>query len=326
MTRAARPDWPLERLGNNLVIGPVRTGEEATDKPLVALVGHTDTVPAQGNAVPRIEGDAVWGVGATDMKAGIAVMCDLIETLSDGDRPYDLLFVFYDKEELGFDENGLGFVLDRFPIVSTADLAFVLEPTARTVEVGCNGHIVADVTFTGRSAHSARPWTGENAIHKATGFMAKIAAIQTLEVHVGEVVYRQTLQITGAEGGIARNVIPDRFVVRISHRFPPGRTPEDAIAYLEGLVPDGAKLRVHDVAPPGMVPDANALLDAFVAHARAEVRSKQGWTDVARLSSAGVDAVNYGPGIPELCHRVDEHCPIDNLRAVRDALHGFLTS
>jgi succinyl-diaminopimelate desuccinylase len=326
MVATARPRWPLERLGNNLVIGPVRTSAPKAGKPLVALVGHLDTVPAQGNAAAVVHDDAVWGVGSTDMKAGVAVMCDLIETLPDRELPYDLLFVFYDKEEVGFHENGLGVVLKEVPILSRVDLAFVLEPTAMNVEMGCNGHIVADVTFKGVSAHSARPWTGENAIHKAGAFITKIAAIETLDVRVGNATYRQTIQITEARGGIARNVIPDSFVVRLSHRFPPGRTIDQASAYIEGLVPNGASFAVRDSAPPGAVPEKNRVFDAFVASAKPEVRGKQGWTDVARLSMNGIDAVNYGPGVPELCHRADEHCPIGHLRGVRESLYRFLTT
>lgn len=326
LVAGARPDWPLERVGNNLVVGPVRTGGEGATKPLVGLIGHTDTVPAQGNAVPEVRDGAVWGVGATDMKAGVAVMCDLIETLPDQELPYDLLFVFYDKEEIGYDENGLGVVLEKVPAVKDVDFAFVLEPTEAAVELGCNGHLVTEVTFTGKGAHSARPWTGENAIHKAGAFIERIAGFEMREVTIGEAIYRETLQITEAHGGIARNVVPDAFLVRMSYRFPPGRSPEEAIAFVRSLVPEGAGFAVHDLSPPGEVPKQNAVLDAFLAHARPPIRGKQGWTDVARLTMHGVDAINYGPGVPELCHRADEHCPIEYLEKVRDVLAAFLTT
>src|SRR5215472_5932756 len=42
-----------------------------SDGPLVVLAGHYDTVPAQGNVPGRIAEEAVQGLGASDMKAGL---------------------------------------------------------------------------------------------------------------------------------------------------------------------------------------------------------------------------------------------------------------
>ena len=50
-------------------------------KPKIIFCGHLDTVPANDNQTARVEGDRVYGLGATDLKAGLAVFLDLIETL-----------------------------------------------------------------------------------------------------------------------------------------------------------------------------------------------------------------------------------------------------
>ncbi len=50
-----------------------------------------------------------------------------------------------------------------------------MEPTANAIEVGCLGNLNATVTVTGRAAHSARPWLGDNAIHRAIAALAPLA-------------------------------------------------------------------------------------------------------------------------------------------------------
>ena len=66
----------VDRLGDNLV---ART---ELGRPLrLVLAGHTDTVPVNDNGEPAIEGDTLWGCGASDMKCGLAVMLELARTV-----------------------------------------------------------------------------------------------------------------------------------------------------------------------------------------------------------------------------------------------------
>uniref|UniRef100_UPI0030B8592E M20/M25/M40 family metallo-hydrolase n=1 Tax=Actinomyces gerencseriae TaxID=52769 RepID=UPI0030B8592E len=75
---------------------------------------------------------------------------------------------------------------------------------------------------------------------------------------------------------------------------------------------------------PGLdSPMARELID-LVRERGGGVGPKYGWTDVARFSAAGVPAVNLGPGDPMLCHTDDEHCPVDQIEAVADALRAWL--
>ena len=90
------------RSGNGLVWrGPQR------GRPLLVLAGHLDTVPPAGNATSRREGDKLFGVGTTDMKAGDAVMLALHDALDPDALRFDLALVFYDAEEGPAERNGL---------------------------------------------------------------------------------------------------------------------------------------------------------------------------------------------------------------------------
>ena len=69
----------VDRVGDNIV---VRT-ELGRDQRVV-LGGHLDTVPPNGNAAPRRDGDTLHGVGTADMKGGLAVMLSLAEAFDAG--------------------------------------------------------------------------------------------------------------------------------------------------------------------------------------------------------------------------------------------------
>src|SRR6476620_11045443 len=123
-----------------------------TGKPLVLLAGHTDTVPAQGNLPGRIEDGAVVGLGASDMKGGLAVMIELARWARDADTAYDVAFLFFPREEVGPAENPLPGLFERTGIVDEAQLVICLEPTDNTLQLGCLGNLNARVVFEGRSA------------------------------------------------------------------------------------------------------------------------------------------------------------------------------
>lgn len=283
-------------------------------RPLVLLVGHTDTVPPKPtDGGVRVEGDRVYGLGASDMKGGLAVMLELARAVGDGAAlPYDLGLVFYDKEEGPWADSGLGPVLAEVGWLRRASLAFCLEPSDNVVQVGCLGTLHAAVTFSGRAAHSARPWQGDNAIHRAAPLLAALAARAPVDVSCDGHLFREVLSATLAQGGSTRNVIPDRFRLNLNYRFAPGRSDESAIAEVRRVCtaacPDAPpEVEIVEVAPSGRVVTDNPLLRRFLAENHNPVAAKQAWTDVARLSQAGIDAVNLGPGLAAQAHQADEY-------------------
>jgi len=283
-------------------------------------------VPPQGNERARREGGRVHGVGTTDMKAGDAVMLALHETLDPAALRFDLALVFYDAEEGPAIHNGLGRILREQPWLGRAALAILLEPTDLQVEMGCNGILNVEVRVPGVSAHAARPWMGRNAVGEGAAWLAEITRFPVTPVRVQGLEYRETLQVTTLRAGTARNVVPAEMVVNLNHRFPPDRTPEQAIARVRALVPEAFGFEVVDQAAPGAVCLDRPEVVEFVKRFGANVAGKQGWTDVARFTAAGIPAFNFGPGLAELCHRADEHCPIANLGVAYDWLAAFLTA
>jgi succinyl-diaminopimelate desuccinylase len=331
---AAIADWLAARLAKQRAGELLRSGNAlvwrgpraAARRPHLVLAGHLDTVPAQGNGVARREGDRLYGLGSTDMKSGDAVLVALIETLDPARQRFDLTVVFYDAEEGPHEGNGLKRLLGEMPWLSETGLAILLEPTDLRVELGCNGSLHAEVRVTGRSAHSARPWTGINAIERAAPWLAEVTRFEPRPVTLGGAEFVETLQVTTLRAGRARNVVPDELVANLNYRFPPDRSLADAERALRSHVPPEFECSIVDRAPAGRPCGDQAQVAEFIARHGARVAGKQGWTDVARFGAAGIPAFNFGPGIPELCHQAGEYCPVPNLETAYRWLREFLES
>ena len=296
-------------------------------KPLVVLAGHYDTVPAQENVPGRIENGAVVGLGASDMKGGLAVMLELARELDaqDVEPDVDLALLAFGKEELPAEFSPLPHLFDTSRVVHDAELAILLEPTDTTIQAGCLGNLNARISFHGVSGHSARPWTAENAIEKALEGLRAYASIEPRPVEIGGLTFTEVASITRIEGGIATNVIPDRVEANVNFRYAPDRSPSSADAYLRSLVPEGATYEHAGDSPPARVVTDSALVQRLRAAGELALEPKQAWTNVADFTSRGIDAVNFGPGATRYAHRRDEQVEIAALERAFTALWRFVT-
>lgn len=297
------------RYHNSLVV-PVSRG---TGGPAIALVGHLDVVATEHDGPPRIEGDRLYGPGASDMKSGLALMLDLAAHDADLFSGLDLTLVFYSREEGPFADNELGPVLAKDPELKHVDLAVCLEPSDNKLSLGASGSIHAGVVFEGRTSHSARPWQGENAIHKAGPFLTELSQLSPRDIYVDGLLYRTVTSATVAHGGRGRNVIPDSFTLNLNHRFAPGVSLQQAQADIEALVAGRGVIEWRDLSPSAPPHAAHPLVVALRQSGVLGVEPKQAWTDVARFASLGVPAVNFGPGVNAQAHQRNEWTSIPML-------------
>lgn len=307
-------DHPQRKFQSSLVVGEPRPGT-------VLLVGHIDTVPLQGHVGARVDGDRLHGLGATDMKGGLAVMIHLLETLDPG----RVVSIFYAGEEGPIAGNELGPILDAVPELASAEAGIVMEPTNREMHLGCQGSVNASVSFVGEAAHAARPWLGENAITKAGEFLTMIHGLQP-EVHEIEgLQFKEVISVTRASGGMANNVIPARFDLNINYRFSPDRTTDEAVDRLQYLCAAADSFEIADTAPAAYPEATHPLFQELATAAGAETSHKQGWTDVAQLAARGISGVNFGPGETSLAHKPGESIALDDLDWAYDALVAVLS-
>lgn len=289
------------------------------------LAGHIDTVPIADNVPSRTENDIIYGCGAVDMKSGLACYLHAFATLANSPQlTRDMTMIAYECEEIAARYNGLGHIDQEW---LHGDVALLGEPSGGIIEAGCQGSIRVKVIAHGTRAHSARAWLGDNAIHKLTPVLTRVANYAPRDVLIDGCEYKEGLNVVHLEAGVATNTIPDEAWAFINFRFAPDRTIDEAMDHLLSVLdlPEGIDLEVDDAslaAAPGLSrPAAAELVEALGG----QFRAKYGWTDVARFSNLGIPAVNLGSGDPGFAHKPDEQCPISQITQVSDALTSYLT-
>jgi succinyl-diaminopimelate desuccinylase len=315
----------IVRIGDSIV-ADLDVLKGATSRPRIGLVGHLDTVRTE-NGPAHIDGDRCFGSGASDMKSGLAVMLLLGESLPRGTLGCDLTLVFYAREEGPFADNELGRVLAEDKSLEHLDLAVCLEPSDNRLHLGCNGSVHATVTFEGKTGHSARPWEGDNALTKGAAFLVELGARAPIPSVIDGLTYRTVTTATQAkDGGRGRNVVPDRFIVNVNHRFAPSTSLEQAQKDVLALVGDRAKVAFTDLSPAALPAASHPLVQRLIATGVAGIEPKQAWTDVARFSALGVPAINFGPGENAQAHQPNESTSLTLLNDGYGIFERWLTS
>ncbi|HYJ80266.1 MAG TPA: succinyl-diaminopimelate desuccinylase [Longimicrobiaceae bacterium] len=314
----------VKRIGSSVVCDPCAADPQGAALLVIALVGHLDTVKCADDQEYVLRDGRVYGCGASDMKAGVAVMLALLDRWRElgGARP---VWIFYDGEEGPSEGNGLQPVLDS-GVLPPLDFAFILEPTDQGLQPGCMGTMQATVTVRGVRAHSARPWQGENAIYRALPLLQRLAGLERRPVTLGELVFYEVTVVTGAATFNSKNVVPDVLELNVNVRFAPGRTGAEAEAELHALVGDAGEVVVTDCAPSGEVHLDHPLIHAWRVREGLRVAPKQAWTDVARFTSNSIPAVNFGPGETAQAHQANEWCSVPSLESCYAALRRFFTA
>jgi succinyl-diaminopimelate desuccinylase len=316
------PWLTVERVGDN-VIARTHLGRNSR----LLLAGHLDTVPpVNGNDEPHLDDEVLHGVGSVDMKGGLAVFLHLAGTIPE--PVVDTTWCFYVCEEVEQRFNGLRALFEQRPELLAADAAILGEPTGGVVEAGCQGTLRVRVSLAGSRAHTARPWTGRNAIHRLAPVLASVAAYESRRPIIDGCEFGEQLQIVEINGGVAGNVVPDSASVLINYRFAPDRSIEQATesvrSMLEGHLEAGDRFELVESAPGAPPSLGHPLLSALVAATDEPPRAKVGWTDVASLWAEGVPAANFGPGDPSLAHTSGEHVARVELEHASSVLGALL--
>ena len=296
----------------------------------LVIAGHLDTVPPNGNERAMLEADRCSGLGAADMKGGLAVMLELARSVRE--PVIDLTFVFYACEEVAQRYSGLLEIEAAAPALLHGDAAVLCEPTSAAVEAGCQGVLRIEITLKGERAHSARSWTGVNAVHRLGRLLERIEAFEERTPVLEGCQFRESLQAVRVNGGVANNVVPDEVCLLLSLRYAPDRTSVEAFEALSDLLAPaidserGDSVVIEESASAAAPNLEHPLLSALVLASSKSPRAKLGWSDVSFFTARGVPAANFGPGDPLLAHSAGEWVAKAELEAVYTGLENLAVS
>jgi succinyl-diaminopimelate desuccinylase len=221
----------------------------------VVLAGHYDTVPAQDNFPGRVEDGWVVGLGASDMKGGLAVMIELARA----GAPFG--YLFFGREELPAGESALPGFFERHGL--DAELVVMLEPTDNTIQAGCLGNLNAELVFHGQERTLSTAVARRERDHARGRGLGPLARLEPHDVEIEGLVFREVLSVTEIHGGIATNVIPATATATLNFRYAPDRTPAEAEARLRELVDGAGELQLLGNSPPARVAAGSPLVRAL---------------------------------------------------------------
>lgn len=293
---------------------------------------HVDTVPEIMEGIkcsPYLDGDLVYGRGASDIKGSIASLIIALEdyaqiTKVDVDFPASIVFTV-DEEQGG---RGAYEAVNLRP-----EEVIVFEPTELDVCTMEAGAIGVRLNFSGRPAHGSDFEAGENAITKAIEFLSKLKELPFLEgehPRIGEAGFNVQALFGGSADEL---VIPSRSEMYVDFRLLPEVDHREAEIQLRQFFEEkGVDYEIDDVSPPFLLDDEVPIARKLKEVASAELGLSlqtgafKSWSDAEPYVTAGIPAIVFGPGKLSVSHTPFEHISLGEMDVASRILTAFLAS
>jgi acetylornithine deacetylase len=305
------------------IVGPQSAGG-------VALSGHVDTVPVDGQAwsadpfTLRHAGGNLYARGACDMKGFVAACLAAVPDFQAMPllRPLHL-FISYDEET---DFGGALRLIDDLETSGLKPaLCVVGEPSGMKPILAHKGRLSLTVQVRGRPGHSSEPAKGVNAIHAAAEAITWVAAEARRLATEGPFADgfdppHTTMQAGTVRGGSILNIIPESAEFSLEFRDIPGDDAERHLERMQAFVAANIEPAMHAVHPdtgfsyeiinlmPGMALDPDHELTAIVKQltgSNSAGKVSYG-TEGGYYQNAGIPTIICGPGHIAQAHQPDE--------------------
>jgi acetylornithine deacetylase len=335
----------LESEGIDSILVPDETGKKANlyatvgpeDKPGIALSGHTDVVPVDGQDWSSdpwnlIERDGrIYGRGACDMKGFLGCVLTAVPQFRRTrlDTPLHLLF--------SFDEE-VGCIGVRRALKVIADLpirpkgCIIGEPTSMQVAIAHKGKKSVRAHVHGKECHSSLAPQGVNAVEYAAEAIAFLRRMGRRFAAEGPFdhdydVPHTTVHTGVIQGGTALNIVPKDCYFDFEFRHLPVQDPEalygEFMRFVEGeLLPQMRKVAPETgfgFEPLSTLPGLDTAEEAEITTLAKGLTLANGTTKIAFGTEGGliqnidIPTVICGPGSIEQAHKPDEFCSVDQI-------------
>ncbi|MDC6488948.1 acetylornithine deacetylase [Pseudomonas syringae] len=321
------------------------------DIPGVLLSGHTDVVPAAGQAwtMPPFQATLrdgrIYGRGTCDMKGFIALAIDAMLNAADMPLMRPLQLALSHDEEIGC--VGVRRLLDVLHLAPVRPfLCVVGEPTLMQFAVGHKGKASYRTFCRGQEAHSSLAPRAVNAIHLASDFIAELRNSQKQIKQQGardegyDIPY-STVHIGRIDGGKALNIVPNLCTMEFEFRNLPGDNPDVLLEQLreraEVLVREAKQLSgvaaieievMNEYPALETHPSVEAvrMLHAFAEPGTQHIKVSYGTEGGLFAGRLNVPVVVCGPGSIEQAHKPDEFIDESQMDAGERFLQSLLGS
>ncbi|ADJ13405.1 ArgE/DapE family deacylase [Halalkalicoccus jeotgali] len=332
VTHPSFPDDPaeIETTGRPNVAGVIELG--SGKGPTLLLNGHADVVPAEADQWSSDPFEPTWtdetltARGAADMKAGLVASVFAARQLAEADLDGRVVVESVVGEEAG----GIGAAESaQDPPYPVPDAAIIAEPTDLTPVIATEGTLMKRLTLTGRSAHAATPWHGEDVLdhfERVRNALADLEAERARGIThpLYEPFPRPVPIVAGTvHAGSWASSVPAHLESEFRIGVAPGETVDEVEQEVDrriaAVVADSEWLTEHpprferfsvQFEPAEISPEepiVRAVCEALDAAGRdSTVRGATYGTDARHYIEAGIPTVVFGPGSIRQAHFPDE--------------------
>jgi succinyl-diaminopimelate desuccinylase len=327
--------YPVEPGRDNIVATVTGRDPKA---PRLLILGHMDTVPiGEGWTYPPLGGvidnGKLYGRGACDMKAGLALGIGLMDALvHSGTQPTgDIVFVATVDEEAPGMLGAHQLVADG--LIRASDQVLAPEPTGMRLRQRQMGLRWLTLTVSGRMAHAGRAHLGVDANHVLAQIVDQLKTVFGALPFDDEILGRARFTCGTIHGGVAPNVVPGSATAEFDLRIVPPLVPEDAVTMVERVAEAvmarnpgaGYSIDLLGARRPPVAADDDAkiirgLQASYITHTGAlpEIGGADGheaYTDASMIAAltGSTSCTVMGPGATDEAHTVDEFVPLSDI-------------